>query len=258
MNIKSVLLEKICLNLKIHFSNYFDWENIDLSYLHVDIINKKIYILSSNYDWQLMCCDDDLDLMISERLTSGIKYWNSYSQSYLKALSKTEKNKLKIDFFIKYSNIFEITSINSKKQISVRDMMNIYKYRPTIADYAHRIWKQDPEIALPLRADVSLPSDVLKNTENKSSELLDIHQYMRFGNIRFTRKEIITIRLLLSHCRVKEISAIQGCSEASEHKRIQRIKEKLDCPYASPSGLFKVLKEHGITLACLETLVSFP
>lgn len=135
MNIKSVLLEKICLNLKFHFSNYFDWENIDLSYLNVDIINKKIYILSSNYDWQLMCCDDDLDLMISERLTSGIKYWNSYSQSYLKALSKTEKNKLKIDFCIKYSNIFEITSINSKKQISVRDMMNIYKYRPTIADF---------------------------------------------------------------------------------------------------------------------------
>lgn len=88
--------------------------------------------------------------------------------------------------------------------------------------------------------------------------MLDIHQYMRFGNIRFTRKEMITIRLLLSHCKVKEISYIQGCAEANEHKRIQRIKEKLGCPHVSSSGLFTVLKEHGITLACLETLVSYP
>ncbi|MBN6367861.1 hypothetical protein JZL89_21230, partial [Providencia rettgeri] len=82
--------------------------------------------------------------------------------------------------------------------------------------------------------------------------------YMRFGNIRFTRKEMITIRLLLSHCRVKEISYIQGCSEATENKRILRIKEKLGCSYTSPSGLFQALKENGITLACLESLVSYP
>lgn len=97
----------------------------------------------------------------------------------------------------------------------------------------------------------------LDNNE-KEAEILDVHQYMRFGNIRFTRKEIVTIRLLLSHCKVKEISYIQGCSEVCEHKRIQRIKEKLDCPHASSSGLFMALKENGITLACLETLVSYP
>ncbi len=88
--------------------------------------------------------------------------------------------------------------------------------------------------------------------------LIDIHQYMRFGNIRLTRKEILTIRLLLSHRKIKEISAIQGCSEASEHKRIQRIKEKLGCPHASSGGVFNALKENGITLACLDTLVNLP
>lgn len=81
---------------------------------------------------------------------------------------------------------------------------------------------------------------------------------MRFGHIRFTRKEMITIRLLLSHCKVKEISYIQGCSEATENKRIQRIKEKLGYPYVSSSGLFTALKEQGITLACLETLIDLP
>jgi len=186
-------------------------------------------------------------------------YW-VYRQRLPFILKKTEKNKLKIDFCTQYDNTFEVISINSKKAISIADMTAIYKYRPTISDYAHKIWNQKPEIVLPIRADIPLSSDVLKqtNTEGQSIELLDVHQYMRFGHIRFTRKEIITIRLLLSLCRVKEISAIQGCSEASEHKRIQRIKEKLNCPYVSPSGLFNALKEQGITLACLETLVSFP
>ncbi|EKT60284.1 helix-turn-helix transcriptional regulator [Providencia burhodogranariea] len=258
MDIQSALLEKACLSLTKDFSSYFDWNEIDLTFFRVDIESQKIYITSNNYEWQLMCWDDDLDLLINERLNSGIQYWNNYSDAFKKTLSKADKSELKIDFCAKYGNVFEITTINSNKPLSLSDMMTIYKYRPTIADYAHRIWKQNPEISLPMRADISLPPDILKNTENQSTELLDIHQYMRFGNIRFTRKEIITIRLLLSHCRVKEISTIQGCSEASEHKRIQRIKEKLDCPYASPSGLFKVLKEQGITLACLETLVSFP
>ncbi|MCW2257647.1 DNA-binding CsgD family transcriptional regulator [Providencia alcalifaciens] len=163
---------------------------------------------------------------------------------------------MKVDFCTQYGDIFEITSINSKKNLSLSDMMAIYKYRPIIADYAHKIWSQDPKIVLPVRANILLSPDEMKNKDRTSSELLDSHQYMRFGNIRFTRKEVITIKLFLSHCRVKEISAIQGCSEASEHKRIQRIKEKLNCPYVSSSGLFNVLKEQGITLACLDIFIS--
>lgn len=108
------------------------------------------------------------------------------------------------------------------------------------------------------RAEINESDNESDRINNDSADILDIHQYMRFGNIRFTRKEILTIRLLLSHRKVKEISAVQGCSEASEHKRIQRIKEKLGCPHASSGGVFHALKENGITLACLDTLVSLP
>lgn len=87
--------------------------------------------------------------------------------------------------------------------------------------------------------------------------MLDTHKFIRFGNVVFTQKEMLTIRLLLSQYKLKEISYIQGCSETSEHKRIQNIKDKLGCPHASSSGLFKVLKEHGITLACLGILADF-
>lgn len=103
-----------------------------------------------------------------------------------------------------------------------------------------------------------MPLGALQTIGEQSSESFDIQQYMRFGNIRFTREEVMTIRLLLSNCQISEISIIQGCSEDIENERIQKIKDKLDCPYATDNGLFNVLKELGITLPCLETLVRYP
>lgn len=258
MDIKSASLENVCLKFKKHFSNHFDWNDIDYTFIYIDVDNKQTYNISNNYEWQLICWDDDLDLLVNERLIPGIQLWSNYSELFSKTLTKSSKRKTKIDFCSKYADAFEISTINSMRSLSVADTMAIYKFRPIIADYAHQLWKENKEITLPLRQEISLPLYIQEEKNEEVTDLLDTHQYMRFGNIRFTRKEVITIRLLLSHCRVKEISAIQGCSETSEHKRIIRIKEKLDYPHASPSGLFKVLKEHGITLACLETLVNLP
>lgn len=258
MNIESIVLEKTFSDFSNEFSKYFDWNDIDLTFFSVDIKKKEYYISSSNYEWQLLCWADDLDLLISERLKSSIQYWSNYSDAYAETLKKTEKNQLKIDICSRYDDIFEITTINAKKQFSLSEILAIYKYRPIIADYSHYTWKKNPEIALPMRANINDDNGLLGKTKNLADEFINTHKHMRFGNIRFTRKEMITIRLLLSHCRVKEISYIQGCSEASENKRIQNIKEKLGCPYVSSSGLFTALKEQGITLACLETLIDLP
>lgn len=257
MDVKSKILEKLCLDFKKYFSNHFDWNDIDLSFVSVDIKNKNLNSITTNYDWLLTCWDDDLDLLIKERLTSGIQYWDNYSNAYNATFSKNSKNIMKVDFCSQHDDVFNIISINTNKHFSVAETFAIYKYKPIIADYAQRIWLKNTEVILPLRAEISITSINDTEADENSVELLDIHQYMRFGNIRFTRKEMITIRLLLSQCRIKEISYIQGCSEASEHKRIQNIKDKLGCLHASSSGLFKVLKEHGVTLACLGVLANF-
>ncbi|MDV5226680.1 hypothetical protein RZ760_012160 [Providencia rettgeri] len=257
MNVKNKRLEKTCSDFKKYFSHHFDWNNIDLSFVSVDTKNKKLNTITTNYDWLLTCWDDDLDLLIKERLASGIQYWDNYSSAYSDTFSKNNKNFFKVDFCHQHDDIFNIISINTNKHLSVTETLATYKYKPIIAHYAQRIWLKNVEAELPLRAEISLPSINKQEAEKGAVELLDIHQYMRFGNIRFTRKEIITIRLLLSQCRVKEISYIQGCSEASEHKRIQNIKDKLGCSHASSSGLFKALKEHGVTLACLGVFANF-
>lgn len=50
---------------------------------------------------------------------------------------------------------------------------------------------------------------------------------------------------------------MQGCTDAIELKRIQRIKEKLGCSDASLEELRKTMTEHGIILVGLERLASF-
>lgn len=258
MNIQSIVMEELCNNLTNDFSQYFDWNDMGINYSRINLSEKSVNVLSSDYDWLLTFWGDDMDLRIGERLSAGMQYWSNYSNEYRAVLRKGKNSQFKVDFCTKHGDLFEIVSINSGKKLSVADMMTIYKWKPVISDYADRLWQKKEELILPLRAEINTSANESDRINNDSADILDIHQYMRFGNIRFTRKEILTIRLLLSHRKVKEISAVQGCSEASEHKRIQRIKEKLGCPHASSGGVFNALKENGITLACLDTLVSLP
>ncbi|CQD35208.1 helix-turn-helix transcriptional regulator [Yersinia mollaretii] len=258
MDAKNNTIEKNSLNLKRVFSSHFDWDDMDVTYGKIDIVNKHVLTMPSSYEWYLIYWGDDLDLRISERIVPGIQYWNDYSSKHAETLLKNKKRQSKVDVCTQYGNVFELLSVNSKRKLSFNDMMAIYKWKPIIIDYAHRVWYQDRDIVLPLREEISDLKDIVKNSYDSMSELLDVHPFMRFGNIRFTRKEMITIRLLLSHRKVKEISAIQGCSITTEHARIQRIKQKLDCEHHSSGGLFNALKEHGVTLSCLETLIAYP
>ncbi|CNK13167.1 helix-turn-helix transcriptional regulator [Yersinia mollaretii] len=258
MDGKNNTIEKNSLNLKKVFSHCFDWNDMDITYGKVDLVNKCMFTLPSSYEWYLIYFDNDLDLLTSERLVPGIQYWKDYSSKYMETLLKYNKRGTKIDICTQYGNVFDALSINSKSKLSFSDVMTVYKWKPIISDYAHRVWEQDRDIILPLRERIPIRKKTINHSNDLMGELLDVHPFMRFGNVRFTRKEMITIRLLLSHRKVKEISAIQGCSITTEHSRIQRIKQKLDCEHHSSGGLFNALKDHGVTLSCLETLIAYP
>ncbi|AVX38240.1 TPA: helix-turn-helix transcriptional regulator [Yersinia enterocolitica] len=258
MDVKNNSVEINSFNLKRIFASYFDWDDMDVNYTKIDLDSRDIYAMPSNYEWHLIYFDDDLDLSISERIIPGMQCWRDYSSKHSEVLLKNDKRESKIDICTRHGNIYEILSINSKRKLSFSDVMTIYKWKPTIADYAYRVWHQDLDIVLPLREKISPNKKIPNQKDDSTDELLTIHPYMRFGNVRFTRKEMITIRLLLSHRKVKEISAIQGCSITAEHSRIQRIKQKLNCKHHSLGGLFNALKNHGITLSCLETLLAYP
>lgn len=61
----------------------------------------------------------------------------------------------------------------------------------------------------------------------------------------------MTIKLLLSHRSIKEISQIQGCTEAIETLRVENIKDKLKYTGEVNNKLFNVMEEHCITLNSL-------
>ncbi len=54
MDVTNNVVEKNSLNLRRVFAHYFDWNNMDVTYSKVDLINKCIYVMPSNYEWHLL------------------------------------------------------------------------------------------------------------------------------------------------------------------------------------------------------------
>nr|CAC9216073.1 Uncharacterised protein [Providencia rettgeri] len=64
MDIESNRMEKISASVKLDLCNYFNWNDIDVNYNIIDIDEKKIYALSSDYEWQLIYWHHDMDLSL--------------------------------------------------------------------------------------------------------------------------------------------------------------------------------------------------
>lgn len=246
MNVESIEMEALSKNMRKDLFNYFDWDSFDVHYTVVDVDNKKIYALSSNYEWQLIYWHEDMDLNLDERLHVGIQYWKNYSNAYREILSKLDFKNKKIDFCNRYNNVFEILSVNSFETVPSLDLLSLCKWRTVMASYAYEKWNEDGYFPIPIRQEIN----VIQN-ENSLKGIKEVHDYIRFGNISFSNREILTIKLLLSHRSIKEISQIQGCTEAIETLRVENIKDKLKYKGEVNNKLFNVMEEHCITLNSL-------
>ncbi|NIH03755.1 helix-turn-helix transcriptional regulator [Providencia rettgeri] len=250
MDIENRKIEKISARVKLDLYNYFDWNDIDIHYTVINVDERNIYTLSSDYEWQLIYWHHDMDLSLKERLFSGVQYWCNYSDAYQKILTKLDKGNKKIDICNRYNNLFEIFSLNANHKVPYEHLLTLYQWRSIVSEYAYKQWSENKTVALPLRQKIELyePEPIIcrgKETPN----------FIRFGQLSFSNKEALTIRLLLSHRNIKEISRIQGCSEDEEYRRLNNIKKKLNCEMVSQKECFSVMKEHGITLASLEKLM---
>lgn len=246
-------IKTMCSDMKDKFSNYFNWDDVDIEYVRIDVKRGKINILSNNYNWVVTLCENDFGLTFKERITLGVKCWSDYPEFYKKMISKLYRDK--IDICIKYGDVYEIFSIGYVNKLPIGSIMTLYTCKPIIADYAFIIWNKNKKTTFNIKTDTFINSGRSQKDNVLVPSLLSIHGYMRFGDVRLTRKEIITIKLLLSQYKLKEISAYHGCSLISEQKCIQRIKEKLGCSFTSASGLFHILKTKGITSAYLDELI---
>ncbi|EEP89022.1 hypothetical protein [Yersinia kristensenii] len=257
MDVNNELMECNIKTMRRVFNSCFDFSFMDINYSIIDIDRKIILTLPSNYEWHLIYWHDNLDLHISERIIPGIQHWCNYSSCHGETLSKSGKKETKVDICTQSGSVFEIMSVNADRKLSTAETLAILKYKPVISDFARKLWKppKQQSVILPIREQISYPNPKM---EDEHEDALNSHPYMRFGEIVFTRKEMITIRHLLSHRRIKEIAAIQGCSLSVEQQRIHRIKEKVNCQNQPLSALFNALKLHGVTLSCLDIFITYP
>lgn len=246
MNVESIEMEALSKNMKKDLFNYFDWDSFDIHYTVVDVDNKKLYALSSNYEWQLVYWHENMDLNLDERLHAGIQDWENYSYPYKTILSKLNFKNKKIDFCSRYNNLFEILSVNSSEAVPSLDLLSLCQWRTVMANYAYEKWNGDGYVPMPIRQEIN----IIKNADSLKG-VKEVSDYIRFGNLSFSNREVLTIKLLLSHRNVKEISQIQGCTEAIESSRIEKIKWKLKYEGEVNNKLFNVMAEHCITLNSL-------
>lgn len=90
MNIRYHALETAWSNFKKYFEGLFDWNDIDLAFISIDIEYKGVKVITNNYEGLLTYWEDDLDLLIGERLEVRFQYWDGYTESYRNTLAKTE------------------------------------------------------------------------------------------------------------------------------------------------------------------------
>lgn len=78
-----------------------------------------------------------------------------------------------------------------------------------------------------------------------------------FGNLTLTHDELTSVRYFLEMKTFQEVALLRGCQEAEEARRLYIIKCKLGCESQPDSVFFRKLVEHGVTVACLDSFITY-
>lgn len=244
MDVKNKIMEKASLKFKRDFHCYLDSNNIEVTCTRVDVPNNEINTISSDYEWVLNYWGQDLDLYLTERLTPGFKLWSAYSGHHNNMFFNDRELKCRVDICMKYGRIYEIISFKLKRELFNKDIAQLCKLRGIFSDYANLNWHGENKIALPLRSPLS---DTYCLIEKNG---------IYFGDVYLTRKELLSIKLLLLNKNIYEISAIQGSEIEDELRGVNAILAKFESNVEN--DFIKTLNYHGITLSTLNSFGLYP
>lgn len=240
MDVKNKFMEKTSLKFKRDFYYYLDENNIEVTCTRVDIPKNEINTISSNYEWVLNYWEEDLDLYLNERLTPGFKFWSGYSEHHNNIFFNDNDLKCRVDICMKYGRIYEIVSFKMKRELLIKDINQLFKLRGVFSDYANLNWYGKDKVILPLRSNLSEDSCLI----SKDGIFL--------GDVYLTRKELLSLKLLLSNKNINEVSAIQGNEVEDEIRIVSAILKKFGDDFV------KTLNYHGITLSILNLFCLYP
>lgn len=228
MDINTPKQEQASFLFNKEIGKVFNLQSFDISYAFINISEKNIKAVSTNYLWHLRYWENDFDMRLNQRLSTGIREWSTYDNSYRNLLKNYNPGKMyKLDITTETEDGYEIISINSSSDSTNNNVLvncgntNFFREKAK-----NTFLKLGDEISLPLRFNHKCSKKEPPITFN------------------LTEMEIDTIVNLTKLKSVKEIALLHQCSESSERKRIEKIRRKLDCtgfPLSKIYEKFKVL-----------------
>lgn len=255
MNVGNGKLEAASAGLEDEFSSLFLNGYTEITHSIINVQEGVVLTLPSRYDWHLQYWGSDLDLRLMERCKEGVHAWTEYSQYHDDVLSKNVGAVTKFDICTPIEEGFELFSVSRTAAASqFSAFVNIHKLKAAVSHYVTSItsrWKDN--MLLPLRATTAESS----NCDTVKLTSIGEYPHFFFNGITFSEIEMRAIKELLALKSLKEIAALNNCTTTAEKRRIVRIKQKLDCDNQPLSRVFEVLKQKGITAACLDTYITY-
>lgn len=252
MDVHNTDMEAVCHVFKRHVE-YMGMDDLSVSFSRVDVQDKTVNTISTNYPWHIAYWESGLHKMLERRLCPGLHLWESLDNKHLNILRASTSDITKIDFVTQHGSSFELLSVSAVSPISFGFVQEISQLKTQISDLSEQCWgKHKEQLVLPYVAQTSAQHSQETNTLRAK-----INEGYQFGHIKISQDELDTIRHMLQWKSVKEISVLKRSSEFTEARRINEIKRKFGCLNQPDSELFKQLVKQGVTLACLDSYTMF-
>ena len=249
MNAENNVIEAICKaqNAIITKLNERCQNLHNIVFSRLDLKEKTIQPIPSNYAWHLKFWEENLDENLPDRLQPGVFHWDNMAKNHKLLLNSVSDNLKKIEIRRRNKNIVEIISLGyfQTTNLTRADVFGLlhhlsHKSKEYISTYGDKA-------LFPLRHfDKNVTAQKVVGSNN-----LIISDYDKFNinNITLTQKEVIAIELLMQFNSIKEIASKMHCSHATINKRLNGIKGKLGCFPCSNSKLYQYLNHQGVIRA---------
>ncbi|MBM7073261.1 hypothetical protein JQC92_14700 [Shewanella sp. 202IG2-18] len=246
MNAENNVIEAICKaqNAIITKLNEKCQNLHNIVFSRLDLEEKTIQPIPSNYLWHLKFWEENLDENLPNRLQPGVFHWDNMAEKHKLLLSSVSGNLKKIEIRNRNKNIVEIISFGYFRTTSLTraDLFSLlhhlsHKSREYISTYGDKA-------LFPLRYfDSNIPTI---EADSNNNAIINDYDKFNINNITLTKKEVIAIELLMQFNSIKEIASKMHCSHATINKRLNGIKVKLGCFPCSNSKLYQYLNYQGV------------
>ncbi|ARC90865.1 hypothetical protein B6A42_00100 [Vibrio coralliilyticus] len=244
MDVRNADMEAMC-----HvFKRYVEYMGVDqtVSFSRVDTQLEQVKTVSTNYSWHLAYWGDELYKNLHSRLKPGINLWNSQGAQNFRESAKASHNR--VDIVTNQGSQYDILSISLPITPLPCDVVSqAIAFRPKVNHLALECWS-DKEIQIPIDS-LSAANSVQSNYDEEKPYV--------FGNLTLTHDELTSVRYFLEMKTFQEVALLRGCQEAEEARRLYIIKCKLGCESQPDSVFFRKLVEHGVTVACLDSFITY-